>query len=227
MGRNRKNSFNEFIGKKFNSITVISYSKYQNGHHWLNCICDCGNNFDMQMGCIGKSNKCKNCKECKNHKKIVPEKYIGKKYGLFTIERYCEMRNYHAHYFFCRCECGNERKIYIGNLKNGMSKSCGCKPYNSKYSHLKDHHNMVNVWSGMIYRCYNISSQSYKYYGGRGIQVCDRWKDSFENFYNDMSPRPSKKHSIERKNNDGNYVPSNCRWATQKVQSKEGTQTLV
>jgi hypothetical protein len=72
----------------------------------------------------------------------------------------------------------------------------------------------------MIQRCYNPKHKIYKYYGGRGISVCARWLKSFANFYLDMGNKPTKKHSIDRIENDGNYTPKNCRWATAKVQAR-------
>lgn len=75
-------------------------------------------------------------------------------------------------------------------------------------------------WSHMKERCYSPSATSYENYGGRGIKVCDRWLDSFENFYADLGPKPSAAHSLDRKDGDGNYTPENCRWATKKQQSR-------
>lgn len=78
---------------------------------------------------------------------------------------------------------------------------------------------LYGIWSGMIQRCANPKRDSYQYYGARGIRVCDRWLHSFANFMADVGPRPSTKHSIDRINNDGNYEPGNCRWATPLEQS--------
>jgi len=86
-----------------------------------------------------------------------------------------------------------------------------------------------HIWQGMLARCCVSTNRAYRLYGGRGITVCDRWLSSFENFYADMGPRPSPKHSIDRIDNDGNYEPGNCRWTTQKVQcnNRSGNRLLT
>ena len=86
-----------------------------------------------------------------------------------------------------------------------------------------------NAWVGIKRRCLNVNDASYHNYGGRGIKVCNRWKDSFKNFWDDMGKRPSKKHSIDRINNDGNYEPNNCRWATdlQQMRNKRGLRLIT
>ncbi|QVD49166.1 hypothetical protein LUCX_96 [Xanthomonas phage vB_XciM_LucasX] len=82
------------------------------------------------------------------------------------------------------------------------------------------------AWGAMISRCHNPNAQALDNYGGRGISVCERWRSSFENFYNDMGPRPSDEHSIERRNVNGNYEPGNCYWATADVQANNRRNTL-
>lgn len=109
------------------------------------------------------------------------------------------------------CFCGKE---FIGRkdrIKIGKKRSCGC------LNHKLSKTNEYKIWVAMRSRCSCVTGSSYKNYGGRGIRVCERW-NSFTNFLSDMGPRPSKNHSIDRINNDGNYEPSNCRWATWKEQ---------
>ena len=83
------------------------------------------------------------------------------------------------------------------------------------------------VWCGMVSRCHYGKHKSYKYYGGRGIRVCENWKNSFDRFYEDMGARPSKHHQIDRKDNEGNYEPGNCNWVTSKVNNSHKSNSVV
>jgi hypothetical protein len=123
-------------------------------------------------------------------------------------------------YSFCLCQCGTEKRIATDSLKRGDSKSCGCaRMQRSQESHGLSHLPEYHIWGGMKERCYYSRAECFENYGGRGIRVCDRWRNSFHAFYEDMGPRPSKMHSLDRIDNDGDYAPGNVRWATSATQA--------
>lgn len=123
----------------------------------------------------------------------------------------------------CICDCNQYCVVYSYDLKSGHTKSCGCLR-REKTGEKRRTHGLSNkipeygTWKEIKKRCYNPKHQDYHNYGARGIAVCNRWLNSFEMFYADMGSKPSPSHSIDRINVDGNYEPSNCRWATPKEQ---------
>ncbi len=151
---------------------------------------------------------------------------IGIKYNSLLIIREVEPDVYSSgtkRKFLCQCDCGKELTVRLNSLKTGNTKSCGCVKTQRialmNYSHGLRNHKLYKCWSGMKERCYNPKSISFKNYGGRGITICDKWLNDFKSFYDwAMANGFDKDLSIDRVNNDGNYEPGNCRWATDKQQ---------
>jgi hypothetical protein len=124
----------------------------------------------------------------------------------------------------CICDCGNNVIVLRSNLLRGATKSCGCWKKNTARQCAKKHgmstSDEYKIWYGIKKRCYKKTYKEFHLYGGRGISMSDQWLNSFESFYKDMGNRPSKSHSIDRINVNGNYCIENCRWATDLEQSE-------
>lgn len=154
---------------------------------------------------------------------------VGRRFERLLVLKESFTSKHGCIYWDCVCDCGKEKTINGDNIKSGQTKSCGCLSIemtierSTIHGHAKRnrHEPEFDAWQAMIERCYNNKNTAvYKNYGGRGIKVCERWLHSFENFFEDMGKRPSDKHSLDRHpNNDGDYEPINCRWATQKEQT--------
>jgi hypothetical protein len=129
-------------------------------------------------------------------------------------------------YWICRCKCNTIKSVYERSLLKGYSTSCGCWRRESaainNQTHGMSHLPEYYIYRSMLNRCFNKNVKNFYLYGGRGITVCRRWlgRNGFVNFLSDLSRRPSKKHSLDRRRVNSNYTPLNCRWATKKQQAR-------
>ena len=147
----------------------------------------------------------------------------GQQFGLWTVLHEVSHPSGRTHWL-CRCACGTERVVIGSRLRAGNSTCCGCRRNRPLGIVCGKKHGMSTTpeyfaWQQLRGRCENSARRDFHRYGGRGICVCERWQ-SFEAFLEDMGPRPSAQHSVERKDNDGNYEPGNCFWATKKEQAR-------
>ncbi len=156
----------------------------------------------------------------------------GKAFGQWTVIDYAGLNKQGSAIWNCRCDCGTLRAVTCGSLCNDRSKGCGClrdelnkvRPI----THGKSNSPTYCSWRAMLTRCYNCRNENHKRYGANGIKVCARWKDSFEAFLEDMGERPSLLHSIDRyPDKNGNYEPTNCRWATRDEQNRNTRRNVI
>jgi len=218
----------DLTGQRFGRWTVVAFARAEQSHVWWLCLCDCGEQKVVRGGDLrrGHSFSC----GCFNRACAVLNRleFAGQRFGRLTAVFARADRRGEAHWS-CVCDCGNEVVVRAGHLRDGSTRSCGClkneltstrmltQRYALKPGHVRRggsaRSREYRSWDAMRARCTNRKCKDFPDYGGRGITVCDHWK-SFANFLADMGPKPSPQHSIDRRDNDGNYEPGNCRWAT-------------
>ena len=149
----------------------------------------------------------------------------GQKFGRLEVVRFSGKTKHRHSIWLCNCDCGNTLTVEKPALVSGKTRSCGClhDEQSAANGRAGATHNMsktptYRTWSALIQRCTNAGNDSFASYGGRGIKVCDRWLESFENFLADMGEKPEGM-SLDRINVDGSYTPKNCRWATAEEQA--------
>ena len=209
----------------------LKYDKKKGMHNYWLCKCECGTvkSVNGQSLRKGKSMSC-GCLQ----KELASQKgcshLIGKQFGRLTVIKQLPSRNRKS-FWLCKCECGKEHVASGNSLIQGLVKSCGCLFENMrKRGNLTEEEfakkRLYGIWQGIKNRCYNKNRKDYKFYGLRGVTVCDLWKNNFNAFYEwSLNNGYSNNLTIDRINVYDGYSPSNCRWLNVHEQQKNRRKT--
>lgn len=211
----------DLTGQKFGRLTAIKRDTSRKGVYWI-CKCECGNTKSIKSDSL-RSGTSKSCGCLQSE--LRTNNIVGQRFGKLTVlsrtQKPNGIKNTHA-YWKCECDCGKTIVAQGSLLKNGSIQSCGCLQKEVNTTHGMRHTPIYTEWCTMKQRCYNSNNKSYKDYGGRGITMCEPWRNSFEAFYDDVSKLTNfgeEGYSLNRIDNNGNYEPNNVEWADDVTQA--------
>lgn len=224
----------KLIGNRFGKLTIESYNgRSHRGDNLWRCRCDCGEIVVGRTENVTQDNSaCTSCKRQAAPAAVERTKaLLGKRFGRLVVKEYVGKTAGDANLWLCKCDCGKEVSVRTGSLNSGVTKSCGCYAKavaSTPKLHGLSKHPLYAVWAAMKDRCSNPNNELFHRYGGRGIVVCDEWRDSFVTFYGwAMSSGYRPGITLDRRDNDGDYDPDNCRWRTYSEQMQNTSRTKI
>lgn len=220
----------DLTGREYGYFTVLGFDRSVGGKRYWNCRCICGNTRSVMTSCL-INGRIKSC-GCMNKTNRID--LTGKRFGRLLVIGLHDDPDDDNLKWDCVCDCGNRKVVYGTRLRYGQVRSCGCLKAEAESPKPDAFHRqrLYGVWAGMLQRCFYEKHKEYHSYGGRGITVCDEWKDyavfrdwAYANGYDES--HDSKSCSLDRIDINGNYSPENCRWVDAKMQSRNTRRNVL